>query len=179
MKEKTFPQNLNADGLVQRLETSFRDRGYEVQTLRGNQKEIYVQMRKASTGRKIVGLDRALTVLIDQNGGPTRIGVGQADWATKTAVGVIGAIAFWPLIVSAGYGLYKQGTLPGKVWNVIDDYAASQNARPAQESTTEDVSCPQCGVTNNSESNFCSACGSPLKTRQQENKTEIVQAEAR
>ena len=165
MIEEVYPQNLDTKGLAQTLENTFRADGYDVQEL-GSGDDIAVQIRKESTGRAIVGMQQAITVRMQKESNATRISVGQAKWADKAAVGIIGAIAFWPLMIPAGYGAYKQYTLPERVVNVINTYATSKGATSPIEKSTSMIACPNCGVMNATDSNFCSACGAPLKEAQ-------------
>jgi hypothetical protein len=163
MKQQNYPQGFDQNGLVQTLETSFRNQGYDVQDLHDANNNTYVQIKKGQgKGHKIVGIDRALTVRI-QNNGTTNVSVGQADWASKTAVEVIGLFVFWPLIFTGAYGLYQQERLPGRVWKVIDDFAASKNVKPtSEEKQMDEVPCPNCGVLNSSDARYCNACGDAM-----------------
>lgn len=59
-------------------------------------------------------------------------------------------------------GIYEQHELPGKIWKVIDDYASTNGPSNATETHLQAIHCPHCGVMNNQDAQFCSACGSPL-----------------
>jgi hypothetical protein len=162
MRQQNYSQDFDENGLAQTLETTFRNQGYQVQTLRNGNKSTYVQIKKdQGLGHKIVGLDRALTVNIEKDVS-TNISLGQATWASKTAVGAFGLFVFFPLAVTGAYGLYEQNKLPGKVWNAIDVYAASKNTKPTEDKRVDETPCANCGVLNSSEAKFCNACGTGL-----------------
>jgi zinc-ribbon domain len=160
--EESFPQSLDTGGLAKQLESTFGAEGYQVQELGGGD-DIAVQIKKESTGRAIVGMQQAITVRMQKQSGITRVSVGQAKWADKAGVEVIGALVFWPLMIPATYGVYKQHTLPEKVLNVVNTYAASKGAGSSDSKTSSMIACPNCGVMNAAGSQYCSACGSSLK----------------
>ncbi len=162
MIEEVYSQDIDTKGLAQTIERTFSNEGYKVQEV-GSGNDIAVQIKKESTGRAVLGLEQALTVRITKNDGTTKVQLGQAKWADKAGVEIIGAMVFWPLMIPATYGIYKQGTLPGKVVNVVNSYAASQGATSPQSKTSSTVACPACGVANSSDSQYCSACGGSLK----------------
>jgi len=156
-----YRENLDTDGLVGVLESHFRAEGYDVQHIGGGN-DTAVQIRKKGLGRAVLGLQQALTVRIRKENNETRISMGQAKWADKAGVEVIGALVFWPLMIPATVGVYKQSQLPGKIQAVIQDYVSSQG-KTATATIETMVACPECGVANSSDSQFCSACGATLK----------------
>ena len=125
MIEEVYSQDIDTKELARTLEQTFRAEGYKVQEL-GSENDIAVQIKKESTGRAVLGLEQAMTVRITKSNGTTKVSLGQAKWADKAGVEVIGALVFWPLMIPATYGVYKQGTLPGKIINVVNSYAASR-----------------------------------------------------
>ncbi len=167
MIEEVYAQDIDGKGLANVLEQTFRADGYDVQELGGGN-DIAVQIRKESTGRAIVGMQQALTVRIKKEDGMTRVTLGQAKWADKAGVEVIGALVFWPLMVPATYGVYKQHTLPKRVIDVVNTYTTSKGATNPQSKTSSMVACSACGVANSSDAHFCSACGSPLEVQKSE-----------
>src|SRR5262245_43550881 len=124
MIEEAFPRDLDINGLAKTLEETFGAQGYKTQEI-GSGDDIAVQIKKESLGRAVVGMQQAITVRMQKEGNQTKVSVGQAKWADKAGVEVVGAIAFWPLMIPATYGVYKQHTLPEKVVNVVNTYAAS------------------------------------------------------
>jgi len=161
--EESFPQNFDTNGLAKTLENSFTAEGYQVQEI-GSGNDIAVQIKKESTGRAIVGMQQAITVRMQKTGDMTKVSVGQAKWADKAGVEVIGAIAFWPLMIPATYGAYKQYTLPQKVLNVVNSYAFEKGTGGSEPHAVSMAACPNCGVLNSANAQACSACGSSLPT---------------
>ena len=159
--EESFPQNLDTSGLAKTLENTFAAEGYQVQEI-GSGNDIAVQIKKESTGRAIVGMQQAITVRMQKTGDMTKVSVGQAKWADKAGVEVIGAIAFWPLMIPATYGAYKQYTLPQKVISVVNSYAAAKGTQSTGPQAVLMAACPNCGVMNSTNAQVCSACGSSL-----------------
>ena len=84
------------------------------------------KLGRKGLGRAVLGLQQALTVRIRKENNETRDPMGQAKWADKAGVEVIGALVFWPLMIPATVGVYKQSQLPGKIQAVIQDYVSSQ-----------------------------------------------------
>ena len=162
MKEKVYPGSLNVEGLASKLQDAFQSQGYQVQKL-GSPENVIVQIKKGGTLRTIAGLDQALTVRMSKSGESTTVSLGQGKWIDKAVVGAVDYFVFMPLMGVAAYGLYEQHKLPGKVWQVIDDYASSQGVSHTKETTVSAVHCPQCGVTNAPDAKFCNACGAPLQ----------------
>jgi len=161
MIEEAFSRDLDTNGLAKKLERTFGDEGYKVQEIGGGD-DIAVQIKKESTARAVVGLQQAITVRMQKQGSQTKVSVGQAKWADKVGVEAIGAIAFWPLMIPATWGVYKQHTLPQKVIDVVNDYASS-NVPNVESKTSLTIACPKCGVSNTADSGTCSACGASLK----------------
>lgn len=159
--EESFPQNFDTNGLAKTLENTFAAEGYQVQEI-GSGNDIAVQIKKEGTGRAIVGMQQAITVRMQKTGNMTKVSVGQAKWADKAGVEVIGAMVFWPLMIPATYGAYKQYTLPQKVVNVVNSYAAEKGTGSTAPQSVTMTACPNCGVMNCTNSQVCSACGSTL-----------------
>ena len=77
MKQKVYPNDIDDDGLIAKLEETFRAQGYDVQDF-AKDGDKYVQIKKGKL-RAVVGLSQALTVHIHKNGGTT-VSLGQARW---------------------------------------------------------------------------------------------------
>jgi hypothetical protein len=161
MIEQVYRQDLDTRKLANTLENAFKADGYNVQEL-GKDDDIAVQIKKGGLGRSITGMEQAITVRMRKQSGETDVSVGQAKWADKAGVEVIGALVFWPLMIPATYGVYKQASLPGRVLTIVNNFAATSGAKAETKSSTMN-GCPNCGVMNSADSQFCSACGTSLK----------------
>jgi hypothetical protein len=164
MMQKSYQMALDIDRLGSELITHFSAKGYETQSF-GNATEMMVQIRKAGILRKATGMDQALTVHMTRLGGATNVSLGQASWGTKAVGEAVGLFLVWPLMLTATYGAYEQAKLPSEIWATIDGYAAATgvNLETTPHTFVQTSHCPHCGVTNSSDSSFCSACGERLR----------------
>ncbi|MBQ7922857.1 MAG: hypothetical protein IJ325_09845 [Clostridia bacterium] len=67
-----------------------------------------------------VGLDKTITVtLTNVNNTYLNVEIGSGKWADKGIAMTVSMFVLWPLAVTSGIGMYKQGTLPAKINTVI------------------------------------------------------------
>ncbi len=170
--------NLDLEKLAAELERTFTAQGYQVQHF-GNRDQMTVQMKKGGDVIAILGMQSALTLVMQRAPDGMRAMIGQQKWADKAAVGAVGLFVpfLWPLMLTAGAGAVMQATLAGKVMNALDMLVYQQNpdARPApapdhmsfpsqwlgkQPSNT--VTCPNCKAENEAGDSYCANCGKPL-----------------
>jgi len=85
-------------------------------------------LRKGGDLEALLGMQAALTVTFQQTGGGVAVAVGQQKWLDKAAVGAAGLAIppLWPLMITAGFGAFRQATLAGQVLNVIDGLVRQQ-----------------------------------------------------
>src|SRR3989440_7166405 len=120
--------DLNIERLATDLEHFFRGQGYQVQQI-GNNEQIMVQLKKGSDFEALIGLQAALSVIIQRSGGGVLAMIGQQKWMDKAAVGAVGIIAapvLWPLMITAGAGAIRQASLGNQVLNVVDGLVRQQ-----------------------------------------------------
>ena len=119
--------NLNIEQLATDLEKFFRGQGYQVQQI-GNNEQMMVQLKKGSDFEAIVGMQATLTITLQRTAGGIMVGVGQQKWVDKAAVGVVGfAIpALWPLLITAGFGAFRQASLANQVLSILDGLVHQQ-----------------------------------------------------
>ena len=92
--------------LANDLENMYRIQGYEVQQI-GNKDQMMVQLKKGGDLVALIGLQAALSVIIQRTAGGTVAMIGQQKWLDKAAVGAVGLVAapvLWPLMITAGAG---------------------------------------------------------------------------
>lgn len=78
---------------------------------------------KGGTWKQLVGLDKAVTIrFIKKSYDSVCMEIGEAKWADKGAVMTVSMFVLWPLAVTSGIGMYKQGSLPGKIKDAADSY---------------------------------------------------------
>src|SRR5205823_9922540 len=98
-----------------------RAQGYQAQHF-GDNKQVMVQLKKGSDFEALIGLQAALSVIIQRSGGGVLAMIGQQKWMDKAAVGAVGIIAapvLWPLMITAGGGANGRGSIGKQGVNVV------------------------------------------------------------
>jgi hypothetical protein len=118
---------LNIERLASDLEHFYRSQGYQVQQI-GNNNQVMVQLKKGGDLESLIGMQAALTVTIQRTAGGVMAAIGQQKWVDKAAVGVVGIFipAFWPLLVTAGLGAFRQAGLANQVMTILDGMVHQQ-----------------------------------------------------
>jgi len=118
---------LNIERLASDLEHFYRSQGYQVQQI-GNNNQVMVQLKKGGDLESLIGMQAALTVTIQRTAGGVMVAIGQQKWVDKAAVGVVGIFipAFWPLLVTAGLGAFRQAGLANQVMTILDGMVHQQ-----------------------------------------------------
>jgi len=119
--------SLNIEQLATDLEHFYRSQGYQVQQIANND-QIMIQLKKGSDLESIVGMQAALTVTIQRTAGGVMAAVGQQKWIDKAAVGVVGIVIppLWPLLITAGFGAFRQAGLANQVMSILDGLVHQQ-----------------------------------------------------
>ena len=122
-------EEIDIQRLANELENMYRAQNFQVQQI-GNEDQMMVQLKKGSDFEAIIGLQAALTVIIQRSGGGVLAMIGQQKWMDKAAVGAVGIIAapiLWPLMITAGAGAIRQASLGNQVLNAVDNLVRQQN----------------------------------------------------
>jgi hypothetical protein len=119
--------NLDIDQLATDLQNLYRSQGYQAQQI-SNDDQIMVQLRKGGDLESLLGMQAALTITIQRTGAGVAVAVGQQKWVDKAAVGIAGLAIppLWPLMITAGFGAFRQASLASQVLNVIDGLVRQQ-----------------------------------------------------
>jgi hypothetical protein len=120
--------DIDIELLANNLENIYRAQGYQAQHV-GNNDQVMVQLKKGSDFEAIIGLQAALSVILQRSGGGLIGMIGQQRWIDKAAVGAVGIIAapvLWPLMITAGAGAIRQASLGNQVLNVVDGLVRQQ-----------------------------------------------------
>ncbi|HET9918266.1 MAG TPA: hypothetical protein VFQ30_00395 [Ktedonobacteraceae bacterium] len=109
------------------VENLYRSQGYHTQQI-SNDDQVMVQLKKGGDIEALLGMQAALSVTIQRTGGGVMIATGQQKWIDKAAVGVAGIAIppLWPLLVTAGFGAFRQASLASQVLNIIDGLVRQQ-----------------------------------------------------
>ena len=115
-------EEIDIERLANDLEHMYRMQGYEAQQI-GNKDQMMVQLKKGGDLVALLGLQAALSVILQHTAGGTVAMIGQQKWIDKAAVGAVGLVAapvLWPLMITAGAGAIRQASLGNQVLNVVD-----------------------------------------------------------
>lgn len=124
-------EEIDIERIANDLENMYRMQGYEVQQI-GNKDQMMVQLKKGGDLVMLIGLQAALSVILQHTSGGTLAMIGQQKWLDKAAVGAVGLVAapvLWPLMITAGAGALRQASLGNQVLNVVDGMIRQQYPR--------------------------------------------------
>lgn len=122
-------EDLNIQQIADNLENIYRSQGYQTQQVNASKDQVMVQLKKGGDLEMLIGLQAALSVIIQRSGGGVVAMLGQQKWVDKAAVGAVGLIAapiLWPLMLTAGAGAIRQASLGNQVLNVVDSLVRQQ-----------------------------------------------------
>ncbi len=164
---------LDPELLGQALVQWFQGQGFEAQVLQAPGGGYVVQARKAETWRSLVGMSAALNVSLTRQDDKLLVQMGAAQWTDKAVVGAVGALIFWPALIPAAFGAWKQKQLPDQCFRFIDQYIALGGKvteadlvrimRPeAVASSGGEKRCPSCNQPVREGARFCDRCGASL-----------------
>jgi len=124
-------EEIDLERLANDLENMYRMQGYEVQQV-GNKDQMMVQLKKGGDLVMLIGLQAALSVILQHTSGGTIAMIGQQKWLDKAAVGAAGLVfapVLWPLMITAGAGAIRQASLGNQILNVVDGMIRQQYPR--------------------------------------------------
>ena len=93
----------------------------ETQVFAANNGSLVVQARsRGGKYKQWLGLDKAITVTVnDVNGAFANVEIGAGKWIDKGIAMTVSMFVLWPLAVTSGIGMYKQGSMPKKIDEAI------------------------------------------------------------
>ena len=137
----------------------------------------FVQAKSDDDGwTKVMGMGKATQVQIIGNNDMITVQIGKGKWSDKVGAGVVGAFIFAPLMVTAGFGAYKQHKLVDEIFSFVTNFIASGGKNIAVSavpsatrasasgavSAHDGVACPGCGKINPKGTKFCGSCGAAM-----------------
>jgi hypothetical protein len=84
------------------------------------------RVKKPNIFNKALGLDQAVTVGISVEGNDIRVTIGGAKWADKAVGAAIGFFVFTLILLTTGWGAYKQNQIFSKVEKEIEEFLPSK-----------------------------------------------------
>ena len=178
-------QGINIERIAGELDRSFAGQGFQTQHF-GNADNMTVQMKKGGELAALVGLQSALTVVMQRAPEGLQVMIGQQRWVEKAAVGAVGFFLpfLWPLMFTAGAGAVMQASLGNQVINTLDKlvhqqfpnarrdptspFTAPFQQRPAAYAPFSPLVCQNCQTPNDPADKFCMQCGKPLASQSAE-----------
>ena len=132
---------------------SVREMAYTVQMFLMNSESMNAQVLNTESGEYIiqarsqngkfgqwVGLDKAIQVRMTPHANNVvTVEIGNGEWLKKSLTMATSMIVLWPLAVTSGTGMVKQGKLPGKIDHAIQMYLAGLT--PAAPAITAAAAC--------------------------------------
>ena len=168
--------DVDIQDLGQKLSEWFEGQGFEAQSLEGHGGGLVVQARKPERWRAWVGMDAALNVTMTVQGENLLVQTGASKWTDKAVVGGLGALLFWPAMIPAAYGAWKQKQLPDEVFRFVSQYVATGGELPFASAPSapvvapakapapsEGMACPKRGAVVREGAKFCDNCGASLR----------------
>lgn len=121
----TLEKGKDTLGMAQAAKNFLREEEHmEVQLLELTNGEYVVQGRvKGGNFRQVVGMDKVAMVKFTPIGTENvAMEIGKGKWMDKGVVMTVSMFVLWPLAVTSGVGMYKQGKLPGKIQKAVKNY---------------------------------------------------------
>ncbi len=127
-KRTFYAPDVDINHLAQSLNDWLARQSYETQIFPSASGGVTVQARKENTWRQLTGMSSALTIVINFEGEGIGIEMGGAKWIDKGVAAGVGALIFWPTLVTAGVGAYQQTQLQNQTWKFIEEYLRGNSA---------------------------------------------------
>lgn len=129
---------------------------------------VQAKEQEGSGWKQISGMTKAIQIQILKLDESIVVNIGNGKWSDKIGAGVVGAVLFAPLLVTAAVGAYNQKNLPNEIFQHIEKFILSggksviMHSFGANFANENQVICSNCHSINDKNTKFCSDCGSPL-----------------
>lgn len=99
----------------------------ETETIPTENGSTFLQARVRNGNiKQFVGMDRTIFVRFNPVGErQVQVEITKGKWIDKSVAMAVSLVVLWPLAVTSGIGMYKQGKLPGKILEKIEAYLMS------------------------------------------------------
>ena len=129
---------------------------------------VQAKEREGATWKKLSGMTMAIQVQLIEINDTLTVNIGNGQWSDKIGAGVVGAVLFAPLAITAAIGAINQKRLPNEIFGHIEKFIMSGgksvvlNSLGTNVAKENEVICPNCNSANDKGKKFCKNCGSPL-----------------
>jgi ribosomal protein L40E len=169
MEQRAYYGQITPEALAQSLLGEW-DRDDTIAQAFGEQDRVVVQIGQREGGWFSDEPHQALTLAIEAIEGGVQVTMGQQQWYKDSGAQFIGGglIGFFPFFFAFplgqifGGGSEIDSRLPGRVWQSIERFVATQGAATGKTRRLPTTDCPECGVSNPQGATHCSACGTNL-----------------
>lgn len=127
-KRTFYGPDIDIPSLSQALVEFFARDGYRTQMMPASGSGVMVQAGKEDSLRKSFGMSSALTAVLTMENEYVAVEMGGAKWADKGVAAGIGAVIFFPALITAGVGAYQQSQLQTHAWQFIEQYIRTNSA---------------------------------------------------
>jgi serine/threonine protein kinase len=114
------------------LQDWLHEEGFDTQCLKTDHGATLVQVRQQGGWRKLVGMETALNLVLEQTCEELVVEIGAGQWHDKVSAGVVSLFVLWPLAVTAAIGAWSQAKMPERIFAHIDHFLAAGREAPAQ-----------------------------------------------
>ncbi|GCE26916.1 hypothetical protein KDA_24000 [Dictyobacter alpinus] len=120
-------QDINIESIANNLVNAYQAQGYQAQYI-GNQDQVMIQFKKGGDIEAFIGLQAALSLSLQRTSGGIMATIGQQKWVDKVAVGAASVFipVLAPLLLTAGFGLFRQFNLAGQIFSMLDGMVRQQ-----------------------------------------------------
>ena len=133
----TMKEGKSLLGLVTAVETYLSNtEKMETQRVNGENGDYVALQARVQGGswKQLFGMDKAITIrFIKETYRKVRMEIGEAKWVDKGGIMLLSMFVLWPLTITSGIGMYKQGSLPGKIRDVADKYTETISSEAVEK----------------------------------------------
>ncbi len=176
-ESRTFrlPPDIEVSRVAEAVEAFLSSsKGMETQSAEIQGGYVVQGRQNKSAWKTLTGMRLAITVQMTLVNDSLTVTAGEGEWMDKIGVGAVGAIVFFPLLITAGVGAYQQNKLPDEIFQTVQRFLqtgavpfVTQNAAPqpapAAAKPEATVPCPVCQAPCRPGAKFCESCGAPLE----------------
>ncbi len=171
MEQRVYEGQIDPHGLADALVNEW-DRDDTVAQALDADTQVIVQIGQREGGWFSDEPHQAITLSIEPTSSGVQVTMGQQQWYKQNDVKIMagGLIGFFPFFFTFPLGNFFGSSdeidrsLPGQIWQSVEQYAArfGTGAATGRTQRLPTIACYSCGVANPLNAERCSACGADL-----------------